>query len=211
MLVKNFGFNQKYTQTLSVAVDLIRSQLSGTQLTAYDSASVGNWVKVTQTQYNNVVSNVTGATKKGNSDTQVNTRATLTGYTNSWIAFGTGSTPTFQINSGEYVIAMIAEAWNQSGGIYQLGYTTAFTGSVITNIGNDASPTTGGTRDYFVRKAPSDPASETRYPVLFSNVSPNAVSNWSGFRSANSGSTWSVNIAGATSKIQIVTTATKSW
>lgn len=211
MLVKNFGFNRTYTQTTPNVVDLIRSQLSGTQLTAYDSASIGNWVKVTQTQYNNVVSNVTGATKKGNSDAQVNTRASLTGYTNNWIAFGTGSTPAFQINSGEYVIAMIAEAWNQSGGIYQLGYTTTLTGSAITNIGNAASPTLGGTRDYFVRKAPTDSAPETQYPVLFSNVTPNAVSSWSGFRSANSGSTWSVNVASATSKIQIVTTATKSW
>lgn len=211
MLFQNFGFNQKYLIATSSTVDLIRSQLSGTQLTTYNTASVGDWIKITQTQYNNVVANVTGATKKGNSDLQISTRDVLTAASNAWLGFGSTGSPSFQITAGEYVIAMIAEAWNQSGGIYQLGYTETFTGSVIINIGPQARPSTGGGRDYFVRKAPIDSATETRYPVLFSNVSPNAVSGWAGFRSSNSGSSWTVNPANQTSKIQIVTTLTKSW
>lgn len=193
------------------AVDAIRAQLSGSQLIAYDAASVGNWIKVTATQYNNIVANVSGATKKGNSDTQVNTRSSITSWENNWIAFGSGTTPTFQINSGEYVIAMITEAWNQTGGQSQLGYTTDFTGSTITNIGNAASPSTGGVRDYFVRKAPTDAATETRYPVLKMTVSPNAVLSWNGFRSANNGASWIALPNNQVSKIQIVTTSTKSW
>lgn len=195
-----------------VTVDAIAAQLDGSQLTAYNAASVGNWVKVTQTQYNNVVANVSGATKKGNSDSDINKRDVATGYgAPYWVSFGASNTPSFQIDNGEYVIAMITEAWNQNGGNSQLGYTTTFNGSSITNVGGTASPTAGGGRDYFVRKAPTDAATETRYPVLKMTVSPNAVSGWAGYNSANNGSSWSVNPANSTSKIQIVTTSTKSW
>ncbi len=195
----------------AVVADAIAAQLSGAQLTAYNSAATGDWVKVTQTQYNNVVANVNGASKKGNSDSDVNKRDVAIGYGGYWVSFGASGTPSFQINSGEYVIAMITEAWNQNGGNSQLGYTTTFNGNSITNIGGTASPTTGGGRDYFVRKAPTDAATETRYPVLKMSVSPNAVSGWSGYNSSNNGSSWTANPAGATSKIQIVTTSTKSW
>lgn len=190
--------------------DAIRSQLS-TSSGSYDSASLGNWVKVTKAEYDRVAANVTGATKKGNNDTQINTRSVATSWTNQWIAFGTGSVASFQIDNGEYVIAMITEAWNQSGGTSQLAYTTTFTGSAITNIGGTAGPSTGGVRDYFVRKAPNDAATETRYPVLRMTVSPNAVLSWPGFRSADSGSTWISLFPNQISKIQIVTTSTKSW
>lgn len=199
------------TPTATPAADAIRAQLTSAQQTTYDATPVGNWIKVTATQYNNIVNNVAGATKKGNSDAQVATRSTLTSWTNQQIAFGTGSTPSFQINSGEYVIAMITEAWNQTGGTSQLSYTTAFTGSVVGTIGNAAGPSSGGVRDYFVRKAPTDAATETRYPTLMMSVSPNAVLSWPGYRSTNSGSTWISLPNNQIAKIQIVTTATKSW
>lgn len=199
------------TTTTSGATDLIRAQLTSAQQITYDATPVGNWIKVTATQYNNIVNNVTGATKKGNSDAQVATRSVLTSWTNQQIAFGTGSTPSFQIDTGEYVIAMITEAWNQTGGTSQLSYTTAFTGSVIGTIGGTAGPSSGGVRDYFVRKAPTDVATETRYPTLMMSVSPNAVLNWSGYRSTNSGSSWIGLPNNQIAKIQIVTTATKSW
>lgn len=212
--INNTGQGQivfETTNTGSIVSDSIRAQLTPAQQVTYDAAAVGSWIKVTATQYNNIVSNVTGATKKGNSDPQVATRDVLTSYSNFWIAFGTTGNPSFQINTGEYVIAMITEAWNQSGGTSQLGYMTTFTGSVVANIGGTAGPSSGGVRDYFVRKAPTDAASETRYPTLFMTVSPNAVTNWPGFRSNNSGSSWTSTPNNQISKIQIVTTSTKSW
>lgn len=199
------------TASAAPAVDQIRAQLTVAQQTTYDATPVGGWIKVTATQYNNIVNNVAGATKKGNSDAQVATRSTLTSWTNQHIAFGTGSTPSFQIDNGEYVIAMITEAWNQTSGSSFLSYTTAFTGSVVGSIGGAAGPSTGGTRDYFIRKAPTDAATETRYPTLLMTVSPNAVLNWPGYRSTNSGSSWIALPNNQIAKIQIVTTATKSW
>lgn len=194
----------------AVVTDQIAAQLT-TSLTAYNSAAVGNWVKVTSTEYGKIATNISGATKKGNNDTQINTRDILTSYSVSWLAFGTVGAPSFQINSGEYVIAMITEAWNQSGGTSQLGYTTSFLGNTIVNIGGTAGPSTGGGRDYFVRKAPTDSATETRYPTLYMTVSPNAVNNWPGYRSADNGTSWSALPINQLPKIQIITTSTKSW
>lgn len=199
------------TTTTTTVADLIRAQLTSAQQATYDSSSAGSWIKVTSTQYNNIFNNVTGATKKGNNDTQIATRDVLTSYSSTWMAFGTTGNPSFQINTGEYVIAMITEAWNQSGGTSQLSYMTTFTGSVVANIGGTAGPSSGGNRDYFVRKAPTDAATETRYPTLYMTVSPNAVNNWAGFRSTNNGSTWLSVPNTQVPKIQLITTSTKSW
>lgn len=197
------------TPTATPGGDLIRAQLT-TSVSAYDAATVGNWVEITQTEYNNVAANVTGATKKGNSDSQINTREILTGWSNNWISFGAGSTPTFQINTGEYIIAFIAESWNQTGNV-SLGYTTTFNGNTITQIGNTASGLNAGNRTYYVRKAPTDAATENRYPVMNMNVAPNSVTGWSGFRSPDNGATWTSIPNTQVSKIQIVTTSTKTW
>lgn len=205
------GITTAVNPAAAAATDQIRAQLTSAQQTTYDATAVGDWIKVTSTQYNSIVSNIAGATKKGNSDSQISTRDVLTSFTNTWIAFGTTGNPSFQIDTGEYVIAMITEAWNQNGGNSQLGYTTVFTGTPITNIGGTAGPSVGGGRDYFVRKAPTDSASETRYPVLTMTVTPNAVNSWSGFTSANGGVTWTPRPNNQIAKIQIVTTSTKSW
>jgi len=122
----------------AVVADAIRAQLSGASLTNYDAASVGNWVKVSQTEYDAVVANVSGATKKGNSDSDINKRDVAVGYATYWISFGSSGTPSFQIDNGEYVIALISEAWNANTGQTQLGYTTTFNGSSIINIGGTA-------------------------------------------------------------------------
>ncbi len=206
-IAQNF---QNDASKYGLTYDAIRAQLTSAQQATYDAASAGSWIKVTVTQYNNIVSNVIGATKKGNSDVQVATRDVLTSGTNPY-TFGSGSTPSFQINTGEYVIAMITEAWNQNTGQSQLGYTTTFKGTPITNIGTTAGPSSGGTRDYYVRKAPTDVATETRYPTLSMTVSPNAVNSWAGFSTSNGGATWTTAPNGQVPKIQIVTTSTKSW
>lgn len=203
-------FKRKIIINNTPAVDSIKSYLT-TNLTAYNNASVGNFIKVTKTEYDNIAANIIGVLKKGNSDEQINTRASLTSWQDNWISFGASGIPTFQIDAGEYVIGFISEAWNQNTGTSQLGYTTTFNGSTITNIGNAAGLSSGGARDYYIRKAPTDPATETRYPVLKMSVSPNGVSNWNGYRSADNGSSWIALPNNQISKIQILVTSTKSW
>ena len=197
--------------TPTPGVDTLRQQMTAS-LAVYDASTDGNWVKITKTEYDKVALNVIGATKKGNSDVQVNTRDSLTSYTNDWISFGASGVPTFQINSGEYVIALISEAWNQNTGQTTLGYTTTFNGNTITQIGgNTAGTSTGATRDYYVLKKPSTAATETRYPVMKMSVSPNAVNGWDGYRSTDNGATWNALPNTQISKIQIITTSTKGW
>ena len=194
----------------SPGVDTLRQQMTAS-LAAYDAATDGNWVKITKTEYDKVALNVVGATKKGNSDAQVNTRAAYTSYTD-WMSFGASGVPTFQIDTGEYVIALISEAWNQNTGQTTLGYTTTFNGNTITQIGgNTAGTSTGGNRDYYVLKKPSTAATETRYPVMKMTVSPNAVTGWNGYRSTNNGASWTAVLNTQVSKIQIITTSTKGW
>lgn len=179
---------------------------------SYSLETPGNWVKVTKTEYDNVAANLDGVSKIGNNDTEINTRSVATSYMNADIAFGTGSTPAFSISTGQYVVGYISEAWN-SVGTSQLGYTTTFAvngGSGVTTIGN-STVTVGGVRDYYIRKKPSDPATETRYPTLRMSVSPNAVLGSSGYRTTNNGANWLVNVNNATAKIQLLVTSTKSW
>lgn len=203
-------FRKRVIVNNTPAVDLIKNYLT-TNLTAYNNASVGNFIKVTKTEYDNIAANVTGATKKGNSDVQVDTRDVLTSFSNQWLSFGASGIPTFQIDIGEYIIGFISEAWNQPTGTSQLGYTTTFNGNTITNIGNAAGLSSGGQRDYYIRKAPIDAATETRYPVLKMSVSPNGVSNWNGYRSADNGANWISLPSNQVAKIQILVTSTKSW
>ncbi len=207
----NGSGSAEITPTPVPGVDTLRQQMTAS-LAVYDASTDGNWVKITKTEYDKVALNVIGATKKGNSDVQVNTRASLTSYTNDWISFGASGVPTFQINSGEYVIALISEAWNQNTGQTTLGYTTTFNGNTITQIGgNTAGTSTGGARDYYVLKKPSTAATETRYPVMKMSVSPNAVNGWDGYRSTDNGVTWNALPNTQVSKIQIITTSTKGW
>lgn len=203
-------FRKRIGANNTPAVDLIKNYLT-TNLTAYNNATVGNFIKVTKTEYDNIAANIVGVIKKGNNDDQINTRDSLTSWENNWISFGASGVPTFQIDTGEYVIGFISEAWNQNTGTSQLGYTTTFNGNTITNIGNAAGLSSGGQRDYYIRKAPTDAATETRYPVLKMSVSPNGVSNWNGYRSADNGASWIALPNNQVLKIQILVTSTKSW
>ena len=206
----NGSGSTEITPTPAPGVDTLRQQMTAS-LATYDAATDGNWVKITKTEYDKIAANVVGATKKGNSDVQVNTRALYTSYTD-WMSFGASGVPTFQIDTGEYVIALISEAWNQNTGQTTLGYTTTFNGNTITQIGgNTAGTSTGGNRDYYVLKKPSTAATETRYPVMKMTVSPNAVNGWNGYRSTDNGATWNAVPNTQVSKIQIITTSTKSW
>ena len=74
------------------AVDLIKNYLT-TNLTAYNNATVGNFIKVTKTEYDNIAANIAGVIKKGNNDDQINTRDSLTSWENNWISFGASGIP----------------------------------------------------------------------------------------------------------------------
>jgi hypothetical protein len=195
--------------------DMIRSQLS-TSLASYDSASTNQWVKVTKSEYDLVFANIPGATKRGNTDLQVATRAVAAGFTEMTFSVNNDPTQPLTVVAGEYPIAFVAETWNGNANV-QFGYTTAFhTGSPI--YGNSVAVTPVGAC-YYVRKSPSGmesaPATQTLYPAIkISGNSFNLVPNTSGWYTTNGGTSWTQfqgNAGNGAAKFQMIVTQTRSW
>lgn len=201
--------------TPAVVTDQIRAQLT-TSLTAYDSATVNNWVKITSTEYNNIFNNVAGTSKKGCTDLQVATRAVSAGFTEMQFAVNNNPNTALTIESGEYPIAFVAETWNGNANV-QFGYTTTYHTGAPT-YGNAVAVTPVGAC-YYVRKAPtgieSAPASQTLYPgIKISGNSFNLVPNTSGWYTTNGGTTWlsyQGNALNGAAKFQMIVTSIKSW
>lgn len=197
------------------ATDQIKAQLS-TSLAAYNAATVNDWVKITSTEYNNIFNNIPGATKRGNTDGQVATRAVSAGFTEMQFAINNNPNTALTINTGEYPIAFVAETWNSTQTV-QFGYDTDYHTGAPT-YGNSVTVTPVGAC-YYVRKAPtgveSAPASQTLYPSLKINGgSFNLVPNTSGWFTTNGGTTWTPyqgNVNNGAAKFQMIVTSTKSW
>jgi len=213
--VSNAGYITLTVTSSAVVADLIRAQLTAS-LTAYDAASVNNWVKVTSAEYAKVFSNVPGTTKKGCTDVQVSTRAVAAGFTEMQFSINNDPNSALTIDSGEYPIGFVAETWNGNANV-QFGYTTAYHTGAPT-YGNSVAVTPVGAC-YYVRKAPtgieSAPASQTLYPGLkISSNTFNLVPNTSGWYTTNGGTSWlsyQGNASNGAAKFQMLVTSTKSW
>lgn len=208
-------FNLNVPTQAAPATDQIKAQLS-TSLAAYNAASVNDWVKITSTEYNNIFNNIAGATKRGNTDVQVATRAISAGFTEMQFAINNDPNTALTISTGEYPIAFVAETWNTTQTV-QFGYDTDYHTGAPT-YGNSVTVTPVGAC-YYVRKAPtgaeSAPASQTLYPSLKLNGGIfNTVPNTSGWYTSNGGTTWTSLQGGAVNgaaKFQMIVTSTKSW
>lgn len=188
--------------------DKLRKQLT-TSLSAYDSAAVDDWITITKTEYDTIFSNVAGATKRGNTDLQIDTREVSAGYTESQFSDPSDDNTAITINTGEYAIAFISETWNATGTV-QFGTTTSF---------HTGAPTYGNSltinpvqRNYYLRKAPSTAASQTLYPGIKSTQSFNLVPTTRGWVTSNGGTSWTaVSTVSGAPKFQMIVTSTKSW
>ena len=201
--------------TPSAVSDSLKAQLT-TSLSAYNSANVNDWVKITSTEYNNIFNNITGATKRGNTDVQVATRAVSAGFTEFQFSLNNDTATPLTINTGEYPIAFVAETWNSTQTV-QFGYDNDYHTGAPT-YGNSVTVNPVGA-NYYVRKAPtgaeSAPASQTLYPSLKLNGgSFNLVPNTAGWYTTNGGTTWvgyQGNASNGAAKFQMIVTTTKSW
>jgi hypothetical protein len=211
----NINGTGRISATIVAVTDQIRAQLT-TSLTAYNNAAVNDWVKVTSTEYTAGANNVPGATKRGNTDVQVATRAVAAGFTEMQFSINNQTGSALTINIDEYPIGFVAETWNGNANV-QFGYSTLFrTGSLT--YGNSVAVTPVGAC-YYVRKAPtgieSAPATQILYPGLkISTNTFNLVPNTSGWYTTNGGTTWIAIQGGAVNgaaKFQMIVTSTKSW
>lgn len=204
------------TASATPATDQLRAQLNASTTASYDAASVNDWVKITQTEYNRIFSNIVGATKRGNTDVQVATRAVSAGFTEFQFSINNNTGSALTIDTNEYPIAFVAETWNSTQTV-QFGYDTDYHTGAPT-YGNSVTVTPVGAC-YYVRKAPtgieSAPASQTLYPSLKLNGgSFNLVPNTSGWYTTNGGTTWIAyqgNVNNGAAKFQMIVTTTKSW
>lgn len=190
--------------------DTLYAQLT-TSRAAYTAATVNNWITITSTEYNNIFNNVQGMTKKGNTDSQVATRAVAAGFTE--VAFGVGDINNpLTINVGEYPIAFVSETWNGNANA-RFGYTLIY---------HSGTPTYDNSvlmfpvqRNYYLRKAPTGvqgaPATQTLYPTLkIDGNSFNLVPSTVGWYTTNGGTTW-LSSPSSMAKFQMLVTTAKTW
>lgn len=194
-------------------VDAIRAAIGPTYQTAYDAATVDNWVEVNSTAYNNVLTLVTGATIYGFSE------AVMTGPS------GTGWGPGFMVSNNVQVPIPINNyiiAWScipNNNGTQILYTASTLSSTVYTRIGDQRSVTgTAGARKYFVRKAPTTATTGDTYVGWYSSSGmqtrgPNTVGQV--YKSAGATtvsppfSTWGGSVPAP--GLQYLVTSTLSW
>lgn len=206
--LRNNSNSGRLSATVTPAVivgDAIRASLS-TSVASYDSASVGNWVKVTAAEYANVKATVANVITYGMTEAQANENSSA------WTGTCAHTLPQSLVTSppGEYIIGFSARLFNVNGTITILT-STSYKGT-YSSIGNSPSMNFGS-REYFVRKAPTTANAATTY--VASVTSTNRVLGSTNF--ANSGydcaspyDTWTLwNTAAPI--FQFIGTSTKSW
>jgi hypothetical protein len=195
------------------AVDSIRAALS-TSVTAYDAASVGNFIKITSAEYANVVATVTGTTKYVMNDTDLTSafNGWTTGYNVSYddTINSIGSIPT-----SNYIIGYAYSLTSAASVTTYLRSGTAANGT-HTKIGSNVTFTDTGTKTvYFIRKAPTTATGSKVYLSYYTTGSGlgqvSGKSNYPIFYSLGADTnTWS-SFNGGYPTFQALATTTKSW
>lgn len=210
-------------------VDNIKLQLT-TSLEDYDAAPVGSWVMVTETEYNNIFTNLSNTSKKGNTDIQLTTPGytqsiiididgdieILEGITEMQFSINNTVSSPLTIDPGEWVIAFATETRDATA-VVQFGWDTDFHTGTPTYDGTASIAHNGAC--YHVRKAPTgdsiSPATQTLYPSIKINTNYfSLVPETAGWYTNDSGSTWAPitgGLANGAAKFQMIVTTTKSW
>jgi hypothetical protein len=205
--------NGYWTSYPSAPSDAIRAALS-TSVSAYDAATVGNFIKVTAAEYANVVSTVTGTTKYVMNDTDLTSAfgGWTTGYN---VSYNDTSISTAAIPTSNYII----------GYAYSGGFSTPITtylraGTTVngthSKIGSNVTFTDNGAKTvYFIRKAPTASTASKVYLSFYTTGGGLGQvvgkSNYPVFYSLGADTnTWTV-FTGGYPTLQALATTTKSW
>ena len=160
------------TSSPTVAGDSIYNLLSSTGKTAYTAATVGNFIQVSESDYVNVLNNLTGASNYGPTFDQ------FTGNTNNeWgpVSFISDSTQ-LGLSANNYIVGFAVRAARFLSGqqfytvnVYQT--TGTVSGGTYTGITNNISFTnpSAGAKNYFIRKSPQTAMNTTTYLGLYSS------------------------------------------
>ena len=209
----NWLTSNGYWTTWTVT-DIIRSSLGSTAQGLYDGATEGNFISVTSTDYNNVISALS---------------ATINGTTESEFSGGSGTpwggllgmiNPTQSpLSSSSYIVGF-SHIPNSSGTHGIFVSTTGVTGT-YNRVGNAVTGGSSQTRIYWIRKSPSSTIGDTGYVSILSTVSFTAKGpsiNPTYYKGGVNGSTtsfgspfstWSSN--NAFPAFQYITTTNRQW
>ena len=152
--------------TISRGGATMRSLLSPSGQTAYDAATTGNFFAVSSTDYNNIASGLSSITKYGMNDSQ------LTQRTGGWTATYAQALPATvcSISTGTYIIGFVCRPDSSAGNATPLISTGFPPVASYAAIANTVSAATGGSLNYFLRKAPASAAGATSYLGLVLDV-----------------------------------------
>jgi hypothetical protein len=130
---------------------------------------VGNWVKITSTEYGNIKSVISGATTRGMTEAQANEAGSAWTGTCAF-TFNSGSTSGSESPAGEYIIAFSARLFNTSG-VFSVMTSNSFKSGSYTVLGNSPTMNSVNGREYFVRKAPTTANASTTYIATAASAS----------------------------------------
>jgi hypothetical protein len=195
------------------AADSIRAALS-TSVSAYDAATVGNFIKVTAAEYANVVSTVTDTTKYVMNDADLT--SSFGGWTTGYnVSYNDTVNSIGTIPTSNYIIG-----YAYSGGFGTSITTYLRTGTTVngthSKIGSNVTFTDNGSKTvYFIRKAPTDSTASKVYLSFYTTGGGLGQvvgkSNYPVYYSLNADTnTWTV-FTGAYPTLQALATTTKSW
>lgn len=196
------------TTTTTVAGDSIRAALT-TSTSSYDAATVGDWVKVTSTEYANVIATVTGTTVRGLTDAQANQVGSA------WV--GTcahvQASSSIQSPSGEYIIGFSARLASSTGTVSVL-ISTTYSGTYNT-LGNSPTINSANGREYWIRKAPTTANAATTYVGSVTSAGNRVLTTTTFpltyYDCSSPYSTWVAWNNAGVPIFQFIGTSTKSW
>lgn len=204
------------TPTSGTVSDIIASSLT-TSLTNYNNAAVGDFVKVTLSEYSAVVT-ATSASKYVMNDTD------LTGTTTNWstnynVSYNDTTNAIGSIPTNNYIIGFaygVSHNTATTVTTYLRGGTTA--NGTHTKIGSNITYTaiTGVQQYYFIRKSPTTPTSNKTYISNYisnngTRTIPSGKTNYPIYYSQNiDTNTWSL-FTGAYPTLQVIATPNKQW
>ena len=211
--------------------DAIRAALS-TSTAVYDATPVGEWIKVTGAEYNNLLNTVQGSAKRVQSDTimamsnaAASSRGTGATFTEAPIPANPGVTPAqyTQVPASSYIVGFSFRNLNNnpSTGVKIKTSTSQSTGFIST-AGGGGMPTVGtstpNTLYYFVQKRPTGftTAGLPSHVAIYSNnCQIGAVFAQPATYYLGNGDTGLLTTAqgsiSSTSQIQVITTTTRQW
>ena len=189
----------------SPATAAMRALLSASGQTAYDAATSGNWFEVSSTDYAAVYSGLSGMSKIGMSDSQMNESGT------SWSInyLVTAPQANATVASGSYLLGFRCKFTGAGANSTKIYSGTTFKGT-YTQVANTASATGSGFK-YFLRKTPSAVGSATYIGIFVGTSMPGSTTSWSGSGYSTSPfstwTTWNTSIP----LFQALTTTTQQW